>query len=189
MDFTKEEGEIPPTTINYFQLGKEFGKNNKGVNDFLNGMLESPFEVEFETNHEYFPVRSTEGSVGYDLFSPRNVIIAPSETEKVRLGIILHFKDKDQYAQIVSRSGLACIDGIEVVGSGIIDPDYNHEICCYIRNTSLYDYVVYAGDRICQLIFHPFHRVNLVCQESHGQREIKKRNEEKRLGGFGSTGK
>ena len=180
-DTELEEGEIPNV---FFELGKEIGSNSEMLSEFMNGLLDSTFQIEFALNHEYFPTRATEGSVGFDLYAPRSVRIAPRDQVKIRMGINIFFNNPNQYAQLHSRSGLACLYGIEVVGSGVIDSDYTEEIACFLRNNSDSEYKVYAGDRICQLIFYPFHRVRLVCLENNKTQPV-----EKRRGGFGSSGR
>lgn len=141
-------------------------------------------EVEFENHTPYEITRATEGSAGFDLYATRNCVISPDETESFNLGIVLHFKGDDIYAQILSRSGLSCLHGIEVVGAGLIDSDYKKELICFLKNTGQREYTIYAGDRICQLVFKRKVPVTL--------KKIEKIKEEKcsnRCGGFGSTGK
>jgi dUTP pyrophosphatase len=130
--------------------------------------------------------RATKGSVGFDLCSPQTCTIKPGETQKINSGIVLYFQNFEQYAQILSRSGLACLHGIEVDGSGIIDPDYTKEVIVQLKNTKDREYTVYAGDRICQMVFKPFHRVTL---EQIQKTKVVTLTNKKRIGGFGSTGK
>lgn len=141
-------------------------------------------QVEIENHTPYEITRATEGSVGFDLFATRSCVISPDEQEKFNLGIVLHFKDNNIYAEIKSRSGLSCLHGIEIVGSGIIDSDYKKELICYLRNTSQREYTIYAGHRICQLIFKRKVPVTLKTIENK-----KENTTNQRSGGFGSTGK
>lgn len=178
-----EEGEI--TNI-FYNLGKEIGSNPEMLGEFMTGMLDSTFQVEFQTCHEYYPSKATVGSAGFDLYAPQSVRIAPWSVMKIGMGIKLFFNNCTQHAQLMSRSGLACHYGIEVAGNAVIDRDYTDEIICPLKNSSDYEYEVRAGDRICQIIFYPFHQVKLVCKDTNKQ--VLPRKDE-RSGGFGSTGK
>lgn len=139
--------------------------------------------IEIENNTPYQIKKATEGSAAFDLCANRSCVISANETEKFNLGVVIHFPE-NIYAQILSRSGLACLHGIEVVGSGLIDSDYRKELICHLKNNSLHDYTICAGDRICQLVFKQTTPVTLKTIE-------RKKDEKptKRSGGFGSTGK
>ena len=132
------------------------------------------------------PRRATSGSVGFDLFSTEFATILPGSTKRFDLGVVLDFKHDAIYGKVSSRSGLACEQGIEVVGSGIIDTDYQQPIVVVLKNLSTNSYTVQRGARIAQLIFFPFHRVHL--------KQVGERQETQpsalvvREGGFGSTG-
>jgi dUTP pyrophosphatase len=195
-----------------FTLGAEIGRGllaQNGlqyVSNLVGGIFDAHFfEVEVVLENGVMPTRATIDSVGFDMRSCTSTVIPAGQRVRFDLGIKLIFKHKGMYAQICSRSGLACTQGIEVLGSGIIDPDYRHNLICWLENKSTSDYCVRAGDRICQLIFHPFHRVNLVNykwnKEGQGQEEqqiitpaasaaprLDLEDLYKRNGGFGSTG-
>ncbi len=132
------------------------------------------------------PQRATSGSVGFDLFSTEFATILPGCTKRFDLGVVLDFKHDGIYAKISSRSGLACEQGVEVVGSGIIDTDYQQPIMVVLKNLSNHSYTVSRGARIAQLIFFPFHRVQL---KQYGEKkEALQSAPLTREGGFGSTG-
>lgn len=131
------------------------------------------------------PQRATSGSVGFDLFSTEFATILPGCTKRFNLGVVLDFKHDGIYAKISSRSGLACEQGVEVVGSGIIDTDYQQPIMVVLKNLSNQSYTVARGARIAQLIFFPFHRVRL---KQDGEKKEYSLQSLTREGGFGSTG-
>lgn len=87
---------------------------------------------------------------------------------------------------VYSRSGLGARDGLVVAqGVGLIDPDYRGEIMVYLLNTSKETRVVQRGDRIAQLVFQPFIRMDLQAVASPTELSATCRGN----GGFGHTGK
>jgi len=81
--------------------------------------------------------------------------------------------------QIRSKSGLALKHGIQVLNSpGTIDADYEQAIGVILHNTDAYNhYRVNDGDKIAQFVISPV------------SRDPEYLSENKRNGGFGSTGK
>jgi dUTP pyrophosphatase len=132
------------------------------------------------------PQRATEGSVGFDLFSTVRVELGVGEKHLIDTGVQLHFPSLECYAKIESRSGLACKHGVSVVGSGVIDPDYQETVKVVLTNSGAVSYSIAHGERIAQLIFFPCHRV--ILRPKIGILPFKTK-EKKRCGGFGSTGK
>jgi dUTP pyrophosphatase len=153
------------------------------------------------------PLRATAGSAGYDLYSVENDFsIKPGTIYKCGTGISLNFP-KDHYGRIAPRSSLG-VKGIHVLG-GVIDSDYRGEIIVLLYRLPLVMtipadvMVIKKGDRIAQLIFEKVSLPMLV--------EYKEDNDvwdersdgrftddctaacdatlDKRVGGFGSTGK
>jgi len=89
--------------------------------------------------------------------------------------------NKDCYAQVCSRSGLAANNGIVVANSpGIIDSDYKEELKTILINTSPRWHSIQRFDRISQL---------LICVKPQFVIEGVKTLSDVRAGGLGSTGK
>jgi dUTP pyrophosphatase len=84
---------------------------------------------------------------------------------------------------VYSRSGLGAVKGLTVAqGVGVIDPDYRGEIRIYLLNTSSETLTVKRGERVAQLVFQTFVRLN--------PEEVDTLSESVRgAGGFGHTGK
>lgn len=83
---------------------------------------------------------------------------------------------------VYSRSGLGAVKGLTVAqGVGVIDPDYRGELVTWLLNTSSAPITVKRGDRVAQLIFQPFARL-----EPAEARELSAT--ERGTGGFGHTG-
>lgn len=118
------------------------------------------------------PTKATNGSAGYDLYSPRNIIT--SYLNKVEMGFALEIPEG--YAGFIyPRSG----NSIELKNTvGVIDSDYRGEVKLVLAN-QLVDYV--KGDRIAQLIIAPV--LNFEWEEVHELSETTRGT-----GGFGSTG-
>lgn len=152
------------------------------------------------------PVRATEFAVGYDLcaylgdeveiFTPRNnrifrgvierngkrvIVLEPGERALIKTGITVAL-DKSVWAGLYIRSGIALKYGLSLAnGVGVIDSDYEGEICAIIRNESAaMSDVIAHKERIAQLVIHP---VMLEAFQS-AKEPAKKRGR----GGFGSTG-
>jgi dUTP pyrophosphatase len=132
------------------------------------------------------PQYATQYSAGVDLRaniqSPMKGFILPGKVIKVSTGIRLDIRDKNCFAMITPRSGLATQYGIVLANTvGIIDADYHGEIIVALQNNGRGVYTVFPGDKIAQMIFIPIIRPAFEVIESLPDSE---RGE----GGFGSTG-
>jgi dUTP pyrophosphatase len=141
-----------------------------------------------------YPMRSTEGSAGFDLYTCHEATIMPGHVCRVGTGVSLN-KDFFKklyidgvriYGALYLRSGWAFKNKCIMVNSvGIIDMDYtydpdksltdNNEIKFQIVNIGDTRVDIQSNQRIGQLIFNSFEDF-----------EIPSNN--KRTGGFGSTG-
>lgn len=125
----------------------------------------------------------TENSAGMDLYAelPADIVLAPGERVRIPTGIAIELSDGYE-AQIRPRSGLALRNGVTLVNSpGTIDPDYRGEIAIILINHGNESFTVKNGDRIAQMVFARFVRVDLNEVEDLGETT---RGEN----GFGHTG-
>lgn len=144
-------------------------------------MMSYKLKVESLNNQEFLPKRSTEYSVGLDVFSNETIIIEPKKIEMVGLGFRMEFADCSLWAMLCARSSLQK-KGLMLANSvGIIDWDYRGEVKMALYNFSSKDAIVNRGEKIGQLIVLPNYPIT-VCQEPVSLDT--KRGE----GGFGSTG-
>lgn len=130
------------------------------------------------------PCYMTEHSAGMDLHAAltEDIVLSPGERILVPTGIALELPDGYE-AQIRPRSGLALRHGITLVNSpGTIDPDYRGEIAVILINHGTEPFRVICGDRIAQMVFTRFVRVDLI---EVGELGVTARGD----GGFGHTGK
>lgn len=135
---------------------------------------------EVDPNWDY-PTRGTSLSAGFDLraYIPETdfVDIAPGQTVLLRTGVKVSMPTWG-VGMIASRSGLAIREGLIVLNApGIIDADYNHEICVVLHNTSPAQRRVMHKDRIAQILF--------VVNDAPWEGGVTNA----RTSGFGSTGK
>ena len=108
------------------------------------------------------PVRSDDGSAGYDFYSPTSVEILPGEKATIWTDIKSYMK-QDEVLKIYPRSSMGIKFGVSLANTtGIIDssyygnPDNDGNIGICIMNNSTETYSVSEGDRIGQGIFQKY---------------------------------
>lgn len=130
------------------------------------------------------PSYSTEHSSGMDLrveLEDKIVVLKPYERKLLKTGIFLEIPDGYE-AQIRPRSGLAIKKGLTILNTpGTIDSDYRGEIGVIVFNTSNDEIIIEDGERIAQIVFTKYEKVELVNIE-----EVNKTL--RGQGGFGHTG-
>ena len=125
------------------------------------------------------PTCATSKSVGFDLYSPTNVLIPAHDKILVDMGIAFKIP-MGYYGRIASRSGLAIHHHIRV-GAGVVDPDYTGSVHVLLMNFSSKDHVIEKNHCIAQMILEKVAYL-VICEVSqillteHG------------ANGFGSTG-
>ncbi|AIH03904.1 MULTISPECIES: dUTP diphosphatase [Thermodesulfobacterium] len=129
------------------------------------------------------PERSTEGSVGYDIFALEDLEILPGEFKLIRTGLVM--KAPYPYALLIfPRSSLFKNKGLIFPNSaGIIDFDYcgaDDEIKIPVVNITQKAAFIKAHEKIAQAIFIQVGFPEIV--------EIKEPPQKTSRGGFGSTG-
>ena len=130
------------------------------------------------------PQYQTEHSAGVDLSAniDEEVEIKPLERKIIGTGLFIEIPEGYE-AQIRPRSGLAAKNGITVINTpGTIDADYRGEIKVCLVNLSNETYIIKSGDRIAQMIFARYEKVQFVLSENLTETP---RGE----GGYGHTGK
>jgi dUTP pyrophosphatase len=136
-------------------------------------------------NKSLFPLPSyrTSGSSGIDLYAniDESMILKPLERKLIPTGLYLSIPEGYE-GQIRARSGLALKHGISLAnGIGTIDSDYRGEVGVILVNLSQDEYVVNRGDRIAQLVFIKYEKVEFCEVENLD-------NTNRGPGGFGHTG-
>lgn len=125
----------------------------------------------------FLPRRKTTGSAGYDLvaYLPEphaSLVLQPGRCVKVRTGVRLRL-GPGWHALVYDRSSFRA-RMISTLGVGVIDEDYQDELCVILANLGDQPQVVAHGDAIAQLTFARTHTVGDKVAAV-------------RTGGFGST--
>jgi dUTP pyrophosphatase len=115
--------------------------------------------------------------IGYDLYSVEEITIAARGAAGVHTGIAIEFQPPAG-GIVKTRSGLA--KKRLMCNAGVIDAGYRGEIIVLMENLGDEPYTVRRGDKIAQMLEHPFLAGEVIEAEL---------NEAARGGkGFGSTG-
>jgi dUTP pyrophosphatase len=130
------------------------------------------------------PERATSHSAGYDIYSPVDFILKPTEEIKIPLGWKVYML-QDEFFTVIPRSGLGFKYYLRLANTtGLIDHDYfnneGNEGHCWIklRNEGNVDVSIRSGDAIAQGIFQKYLLADADTFTGN-----------KRSGGFGSTSK
>lgn len=154
---------------------------------FMSAFSDDPGMSEDEIRHMYdlvqIPKRATQGSAGYDFYTPVDIHLSPKETVRIPTGIRAKM-DEDYVLMIFPRSGLGFKYRLQLNNTvGIIDSDYYNSdneghIFIKITNDSNEGKTVdiTAGSGFAQGLFIPYGIT--VDDDTEGLRN----------GGFGSTG-
>ena len=129
------------------------------------------------------PEYSTIMSAGMDLraFIEHPIVLRSLNRILIPTGLYIEIPEGYE-AQVRPRSGLAFKNGITVLNSpGTLDADYRGEIGVILINLSNEPFFINSGDRIAQLVFHKYEKVEFVEVEHLDETE---RGE----GGFGHSG-
>src|SRR5271165_6390779 len=115
--------------------------------------------------------------IGYDLYSCEDVTLAANGAAGVHTGIALEFVPAAG-AIVKTRSGMA--KKRLMCNAGVIDAGYRGEVIVLMENLGDEPYTIRRGDKIAQLLEHPFLASEVVEEElSEAIRGAK---------GFGSSG-
>lgn len=141
--------------------------------DYNNNRFHTPL-------HITHPRRATEGSAGYDFFSPADFIVPAHGVSDVIDTEVSVQLDSGCVLMCYVRSSFGFKHGITLVnGTGIIDRDfYPNTIKCRLRNDSDEDFVIHKGDKFMQGIF-----MSYLVEANENKSHMVERG-----GGIGSTG-
>lgn len=127
------------------------------------------------------PYKSTDGSVGYDLYASKSVAIGHGQVALVPTGLAFELP-KHIKMDIRPRSSYGKKNILIANSPATIDSDYRGEVMVLIKNDSGSTLTIIKGDKMSQAIFSYRYEVSF--------KEVETINETQRGdGGFGSTGK
>ena len=135
-------------------------------------------QVKLNFDDAQIPVRGSEQSAGYDLYSYEDGRILPGQTRLFDTGISFRVPI-GTYGRIAPRSGLSK-KGL-MVNAGVIDRDYTGPVKVMLHNLLSETYVVNKNDRIAQLIIEKIKTPDITIV--HDLEDTNRGD-----GGFGSTG-
>ena len=116
--------------------------------------------------------------IGYDLYSAEELTIPAHGSAGVHTGIAIEFVPTAG-GIVKTRSGLA--KKRLLCNAGVIDAGYRGEVIVLMENLGSEPYTIHKGDKIAQLLEHPFLAGDVVESElSEASRGAK---------GFGSSGR
>ena len=126
----------------------------------------------------YKPLKAHQNDAGFDLFSPKEIVIEANSVNKINTGV--HVLIPDGYVGLVlPRSSFNCA-GV-ATPTGVIDAGYTGSISVVLISKS--DLKIYAGNRIAQLVIVPLPEIRLV------EGDVMAHKSERGCGGFGSSGR
>jgi dUTP pyrophosphatase len=125
------------------------------------------------------PTKATNGSVGFDLFSPQDIHLRPRERISINIGVSLELPP-NCFGLIKERSSFAKHFGIITV-AGVIDNDFRGKIEVVLWNLSDFGFQIEKGMKIAQLICLKYE--SPVCEQCE-----KLNATERGTQGFGSSG-
>jgi len=115
--------------------------------------------------------------IGYDLYSAEDITLPARGAAGVHTGIAIEFLPPAG-GIVKTRSGMA--KKRLMCNAGVIDAGYRGEVVVLMENLADQPYQICKGDKIAQLLEHPFLAVDVVEDElTEAARGAK---------GFGSTG-
>ena len=139
--------------------------------------------IEYGAHDVELPRRATKSAAGYDFFCPTKIVIAPGEMKKISTNIKA-LMNSDEVLILCARSSFAAKFIYLPNAIGVIDSDfYGNEsndgnMSFTIANRGDKPFTFEKGDKLGQGFFIKY----LVTDDDIG-------TQEKRKGGFGSTGK
>lgn len=142
------------------------------------------FGIYRENKEAIMPKKAERLSSGYDLFCPNDITLEPNSITLINLGFKMEIPDGFD-VQIRSRSGMAK-KGLTVANSpGTVDSSYEGFICVLLENKNNVQVEIKTGDRIAQMVILKLPEVELKEKNYYTPRE----NNQRKDGGFGSTGR
>ncbi len=130
----------------------------------------------------YAPIRAHRYDAGWDIRTPKKKLLTSGSNAVIDTGIHVQIPE-GYYIEVCNKSGLNVKHEITLHGSGTIDCGYTGAIAVKLYNDSEYHYMFKSGDKIAQMIIHPF------TPDIEWVEVDELENTERGNGGFGSSGR
>lgn len=127
----------------------------------------------------YLPERAHDTDAGYDLRTPRRVVLHTNGYSIVRTGVHIQLPP-GKCAIVISKSGLYVKEGIS--STGLIDEGYSGEIVVRLQNHTGQMHIFEPGEKISQFMITDYYGYDLELVD-----ELE--DTERGSDGFGSTGR
>lgn len=101
----------------------------------------------------YMPEKAHRADAGYDLRTPKRVVLRRGENVTIDTGVHMQIPD-GWFGQMFSKSGLNTKKNIVSLG-GTIDSGFTGSVDVTLYNFGNEDYVFETGDKIVQIVFMP----------------------------------
>lgn len=162
------------------KCGYIFPTQNKMILD----KKENKIEVKFVKTHPLaqLPVKNNADDTGYDIFSVEEVVVPAKGSAKIDCGLMVAYISPGYWFSSRSRSGMFFKNDI-LSFHGTIDRGYRNKLGLKLYNLSDVDYVVRAGDKVCQIAIAPIYDAEMSFVDSVVDETTRGQN------GFGSSGK
>lgn len=136
--------------------GLEHTINNTSLESL--GFFDSRIKVSLDEGARW-PTKAHKTDAGWDLYSRETCVVQAGKRLLVSTGI--HFAVPMGCVGLIwPRSGLSAKHGIDIL-AGVIDYGYTGEIKVCMFNTSEFNFIVSAGDKIAQMLIQPIYCVEL----------------------------
>lgn len=144
--------EQPPSAKALQQLGYPQDTPHDTESEY-HAEPEPTLKIRLLSNQAKMPTKTTSQSVGYDLYSARQLTVEPGHRALIPIDIAVT-PPPGTYIQIASRSDLATKHQIDTT-AGVIDVDYTGNLTVVLHNSSQEVFKVEPGDRIAQMLIIP----------------------------------
>ena len=125
------------------------------------------------------PRREHATDAGFDLFTPRRIVLPPRGSVTVDTGVHIQLP-AGKCAVVISKSGL--LTKFDISSTGLIDEAYTGSIRVHLQNHTGQQYVFERGEKISQFYITDYYGEDLELVEELEETE-------RGDGGFGSTGR
>ena len=128
----------------------------------------------------YMPEKAHQADAGYDLRTPKRVVIHRHDSAEIDVGIHIDIPN-GWYGKLESKSGLNAKHHVVCLG-GVIDSGYTGSIKVTLYNLGEQDYIFEAGEKVVQIVFMKCGNFSLTQVD-----ELK--DTDRGNNGFGSSGR
>lgn len=158
--------------------------NNCGSDWGRSDESENKIDVKFVKTHPnaILPTKANPTDTGYDIYACVDTFLPAKGSAKVNCGLKVAYISPGFWFGSRSRSGLGFKNDV-VSFHGTIDQGYRNDLGIKLFNFSNNDYLIKAGERVCQIAIQPIYHAEMSFVESV-QDET-----DRGLNGFGSSGR